>query len=99
MDRLWKAAVGKVYKTIHSILFKMYMNTFGYPKTNLIIYKISFLQHLFVLRDIKMYVFSDNPYQAQSLQHSYRPTQLFEQEEYNTKLKVQLYKQYKFNLI
>ena len=45
------------------------------------------LLYLFVLAYIAMYVFSGNPYQAHSLQHSYHPTQPFEQEKYNTKWK------------
>jgi hypothetical protein len=41
----------------------------------------------FIIATIEIYVFRGNPFQAQSLEQSYHPTQPFKQEKYNTKYK------------
>jgi hypothetical protein len=43
---------------------------------------------VFVLAYIAVYVFGVNPFLAHSLQQSYRPTQPFKKEKYNTKSKI-----------
>jgi len=62
-----------------------WMNTVGYPRTNVIGSRTSFVIASVRFKNALKYMFRGNPFQVHSLEQSYHPTQPFKQEKYDTK--------------